>query len=210
MPDDPDILEIEDAKPSFDSPAVQTTLPDGSVKRGRGRPKGSRNRPKFDEEGNPLPTGRLGIAAIHYANKRDALEVSNRLQSIMVGGTGIASVVRPHLQMRPDEAKDIADPLTSYLLRQEQYSPRIREFLDKYDIVAAGLAFMTYLVRVWVDDGKYRKEHGSANTRSETVVDSTARPSEPEFRESSNEGNDERTQTYGGVSGISTPIPPRG
>lgn len=209
MPDEPEELQVEDARPVFEPPAIQN-LPDGDAppKRRRGRPKGSRNRPRFDEAGNPIGSSSGRTPAIHYGNKRDSTEVSKRLQSIMVGGTGILSVVRPHFQMRDEEAKDIADPLTSYLLRQEQFSPRIREFLDKYDIVAAALAFITYLVRVWVDDTNYRNAAATRN-RAETVVDSTARPTEQGGGESSGKSDGERSEIDGGFSGISTPIPPR-
>jgi hypothetical protein len=61
--------------------------------------------------------------------------------------------------MTEDEAKAIAEPLSSYLIRMEPTSKIAKQILDEYDIVAVFFAAMAYTVRVYMDVKKERDTH---------------------------------------------------
>lgn len=152
--------------------------------RRRGRPKGSKNK---------RPT------------TRDSKEVAERIEAMLTGGTGILALVRDHFQMTDEEAEDIAKPLSDYLIRQEDNSEVIREFLDKYDIVAAGIAILTYLVRVWRDEVDYRKAASSGERRAPGREDYTIAKEQRE-QEVQSDGTNGTITGEGGW--ISTPAIP--
>ncbi len=86
---------------------------------------------------------------------RDQKEIAKRFKGILIGATGVASVIKPYLQMTEDEAEAIATPLTTYLIRREPTSKIARQVLDEYDLAAFVLALAAYLVRIYHD---YREE----------------------------------------------------
>lgn len=141
---------------------------DGSPSKRRGRPPGSsqRNNPKL-------------------ATVRDAREVEKRLSKLILGVTGVGSAWREHIQATDQEANDIADPLAAYLIRQEEFSSHVKDFLDHYDLAAAGIAFLAYLVRVYKDDVDYRRSQNEG-----TVVESVSHRAVSRRR---NEANDATT-----------------
>lgn len=157
---------------------------DGSVRKRRGRPPGSKN------------TG----STSRLATVRDAKEVAKRLEKMALGATGVLSIIRPHIQMTDREAENISDPLAAYLVRQEQFSPRIKEFIDHYDLAAAGIAFLAYLVRVYRDDVEYRKakqadvvevvSNRRPSRRRDESNDATPRQNAEEFGTSSEDGSE--------------------
>ena len=175
--------------PMGDSEAPYGYNADGSIRKRRGRPPGSKN-----------------TATSKLATARDSKEVAKRLDKMLLGATGVLSVIRPHLQMTDDESMNISDPLAAYLVRQEQFSPRIKEFIDHYDLAAAGIAFLAYLVRVYRDDVEYRKSRASdvvevvsnrRPSRRRNESNDAAPQSDAEVRQSSVEDGGERTQSDG-------------
>src|SRR5512143_1527419 len=66
--------------------------------------------------------------------KRDEREVNERLQKIMLGATGMLSMAKPYLEMTPEEAEAIAEPLSSYLVRNADTIPVARQVLENYDL----------------------------------------------------------------------------
>jgi hypothetical protein len=161
---------IQDAESSGEQP-----LP----KRGRGRPRGSKNRssPKdFEpyrperEEEDPLPT-----LASPPLTARDQREVAKRLAGILQGVTGVASVAKPYFAMTDKEAEGIATPLSTYLLRQEQFgSAGARQILEEYDLAAFVIAMAAYVVRVYLDFQKERED--AKSTSSNPSVAGRSRP----------------------------------
>lgn len=118
--------------------------------RRRGRPPGSKNRPK---------TLLSGVTEINTGVKgRVASEVSARGQMVLKATTGVASIWRPYFQMTPTEAQDIADPAASWAVRQAEHSEAVEAFIDNFDIVAVIMGCTKYIVRVIKDDREYRSE----------------------------------------------------
>lgn len=103
----------------------------------------------IEEEGS----SESGPAVIPPAKltKRDEREVNDRLQNILIGGTGILSLAKPYLQMTDDEAKAISEPLSTYLVRTADTNPVARQILENYDLLAIVLGVMAYVVRVYHD-----------------------------------------------------------
>lgn len=83
--------------------------------------------------------------------RREEKEVAARLANILAGFTGMGGVVKPYIPMTDDEATAIAEPLASYLIRNEPTSGIAREILENYDIVAMMLGVGSYGVRVYSD-----------------------------------------------------------
>ena len=99
--------------------------------------------------------------------KREEREVAKRLQDILTGGTGMASVVRPYLAMTDEEAEAIATPLASYLVRNEPTNGVAREILENYDLLAMTLGVGAYGVRVYHDR---REELAAARPANTTAI----------------------------------------
>lgn len=91
--------------------------------------------------GTPLPAAKLG--------KRDEREVSERIANMLLAGTGIASQAKSYLAMTDDEAKAIADPLSSYLVRNADTIPVAQQVLENYDLLAITLGILAYAVRIY-------------------------------------------------------------
>lgn len=135
-----------------DVPPENLLPPEPVVKRKRGRPRkhpvsetGSTVPELLAEEaartGTPLPPAKLG--------RRDEKEVSERLMNMLIGATGIASQAKPYLAMTDDEAKAIADPLSSYLVRNAETIPVAQQILENYDLLAIVLGVLAYTVRIY-------------------------------------------------------------
>lgn len=144
------------ADDSIDTSGVIQTDEQPAPRRGRGRPPGSRNRPKpsdFAPTGpnvsEPLPT-----LANPPLSTRDQKEVAKRLAGILQGATGVASVAKPYFAMTDEEAEAIATPLSTYLIRTEATSGIAKQVLEEYDIAAFVIALAAYLVRVYLDARK--------------------------------------------------------
>jgi hypothetical protein len=134
----------------------QTDDEQPAPKRGRGRPPGSRNKPKPSDFQPVYSAGETPpILASPPLSTRDQKEVAKRLAGILEGITGVAAVAKPYLQMREDEAEAIATPLSTYLIRTESTSGVAKQILEEYDIAAFVIALAAYVVRVY---GDYRVE----------------------------------------------------
>lgn len=141
--------------PPMDEPVVITQPPPRQKKRGRPRalnPDGSYKYPKPSDEGGPeIDREASPLLSPAPLTKRDEREVATRLVGILTGATGMAGVVKPYLEMTDDEARAIADPLASYLVRNADTLPVARQVLENYDLLAILLGVMAYVVRVYRD-----------------------------------------------------------
>ncbi len=113
----------------------------------RGRPPGSKNKTTVNFE-DEKATVTLAPAPL---TKREEREVATRLVNILTGATGMAGMVKPYLPMTDDEARAIAEPLASYLIRNEPTNGIAREILENYDLLAMVLGVGAYSVRVYSD-----------------------------------------------------------
>ncbi len=132
-------LGTKDVEPSSE-PIVEPP------RRRRGRPKGSTNKPVETQEvveNKTFPPAPL--------TKREEREVAVRIANILTGATGMAGVVKPYIPMTDEEANAIAEPLASYLIRNEPTSGIAREILENYDLLAMTLGVGSYVVRVYSD-----------------------------------------------------------
>ena len=120
--------------------------PDGSFK--YKRPGDDSDYPESGPESDNAASPLLAPAPL---TKRDEREVASRLVGILTGATGMAGVVKPYLEMTDDEAKAIADPLASYLVRNADTIPVARQVLENYDLLAIFLGVMAYVIRVYRD-----------------------------------------------------------
>ena len=120
------------------------------------QPKRRRGRPRK----HPLPEGSQPLESstvekiIEPAKltKRDEREVAERLSKLLTGATGLASIAtKPYVEMTDEEAKDIAEPLSSYLVRNADTIPIARQILENYDLAAITLGVIAYLVRIYGD-----------------------------------------------------------
>ena len=118
----------------------------------RGRPPGSKNKPAGPvlEYSTDLGDGSVKLPPAPLT-KREEKEVASRISNILTGATGMAGMVKPYLPMTPEEADAIAEPLASYLIRNEPTNGIAREILENYDLLAMTLGVGSYSVRVWHD-----------------------------------------------------------
>lgn len=131
-------------------------------KRRPGRPR--KNAVQVEEEG---PREQLSdIAPPAKLTKREEREVAERLANILTGATGMAGMVKPYLPMTDEEAKAIAEPLASYLIRNESTSGIAREILENYDLVAMTLGVGSYAVRVYSDRREEVRSKRPPNTEA--------------------------------------------
>ena len=117
------------------------------------RPKRKPGRPRKNPlpESEPTSTG-IDLKPVNVPlTRREEKEVASRLANILGGLTGMGGVVKPYIPMTDEEAQAIAEPLASYLIRNEPTSGVAREILENYDIVAMMLGVGAYGVRVYSD-----------------------------------------------------------
>jgi hypothetical protein len=140
-------------------------------------------------EGTPLPPAKLG--------KRDEREVSERIANMLLGGTGIASQAKSYLAMTEEEAKAIADPLSSYLVRNADTIPVAQQVLENYDLLAITLGVLAYVVRIYRDrtDEIAEQRANNPNNSKRSLAEIVG-----EHSVSSNNG-----QAEGGTNFVSTP-----
>lgn len=145
------------SEPDIDTSNVRVT--EQPAPRRRGRPPGSRNKPK-PEDFAPKYTNPEDIPTLNAPplSTRDQKEVAKRLAGILEGITGVASVAKPYFQMTPEEAEAIATPLSTYLIRQEATSGVAKQILEEYDMAAFAIALAAYVVRVYLDVKAERDE----------------------------------------------------
>jgi hypothetical protein len=158
-----------------------------SAPRRRGRPPGSRNKPKpqdYAPVSEELPT--LSTPPL---STRDQKEVAKRLSGILVGLTGVASTAKPYFQMTEEEAEAISVPLTSYLIRTEATSQIARQVLDEYDVAAFVIALAAYMVRVYRDFRTERELMRESRDRERTAQ-STSRQVIPDNPVQTQEGEE--------------------
>jgi len=197
-------LVLDHPFPTFQAPVhAPGDEPPPGTKR-RGRPPGSKNRPKDDSTA-------IGRASTVLSNvpMYDSKEVQVRLAGILRGGTGLVGVIRPHFAMTVAEADAISKPLSTYLVRRAPESQAVQTFLEHYDIAAFVLATLAYAIRVIRDDIEYRKQHVKPRalpTRNQRDESPVATSGGEQQREATDGGID---TTFGGIGyGISSPIIP--
>jgi len=150
---------------------TEGTSPETSTpRRRRGRPPGSRNRPKdgsIDDVTRPRESNLRG---------RTAKELSGRSQQILTTVTGIPAVMlnRDHVKMSDEEARNICDPLSQYLMRQVG-NEKIENFVERWDIIAVIVGVVAYLTRVIRDERDSRNQRLPQQSRPR-VVEATATP----------------------------------
>lgn len=140
-------LGLTDGPPD-DGDGNVVTFP--SPKRRRGRPRKT-PLPTEDSYSEPESVKPPFVEAPAKLTRRDEREVAERLAKMLSGGTGIASMAKPYLQMTDEEAKDISDPLASYLVRNADTIPIAGQILENYDLAAIVFGVMAYVVRVYRD-----------------------------------------------------------
>ena len=188
MPDDDDSRRAA-LRQAFLDAAADDSIDTSEVKqideqpapRRRGRPPGSKNRPKPSDFSPTGPSVResLPTLASPPLTTRDQKEVAKRLAGILEGVTGVASVAKPYFQMTPDEAEAIATPLSTYLIRTESTSGIAKQVLEEYDIAAFVIALAAYVVRVYMD---MRAERALADMPGK-VVNDERKAKKPSVRE---------------------------
>jgi hypothetical protein len=145
--------DIEELKaklhaPSIDETVVPVPTTFAQPKRRRGRPR-KNPLPEFQDQEASTPEKLLTPAKL---TKRDEREVADRLSKLMTGLTGLAAIPsRPYVEMTDEEAKDISEPLASYLIRNADTIPIAHQILENYDLAAIVLGVMAYVVRVYGD-----------------------------------------------------------
>lgn len=203
MPDDDDarraalraaFLEAA-ADDSIDTSQVRVTDEQPAPRR-RGRPPGSKNRPKPSDYQPVGPDVResLPTLAPPPLTTRDQKEVAKRLAGILSGVTGVAAVAKPYFQMTDDEAESIATPLSTYLIRTEATSGVAKQILEEYDIAAFVIALAAYVVRVY---GDMRAERAVQEMPAKVVSDT--RKEKPESVRERTDRKRESARTIGSV-----------
>jgi hypothetical protein len=165
-----DADEIEAIKASLGAVNVDESqeTPTSEIRpKRRGRPPGSKNRTSQPvlEYSTDLGSGHVDLPAVPLT-KREEKEVASRLANIFMGATGMAGVVKPYLPMTEEEAAAIAEPLASYLIRNEPTNGIAREILENYDLVAMTLGVGAYGVRVYHDRKTEVAAERPANTEA--------------------------------------------
>lgn len=164
--DDAEIERLKAALGATNVDETQDTPVSEDRPKRRGRPPGSKNRASLPVEDDVPPTGiRLTLDPAPLT-RRDEREVSKRLVNILTGATGMASVAKPYLLMTEEEAAAIAEPLSSYLIRNEATQGVAREILENYDLLAMILGVGAYSVRIYKD----RKDEVAAERPANTTA----------------------------------------
>lgn len=181
------------ADDSIDTSEIRQTDEQPAPRR-RGRPPGSKNRPKpsdFAPIGPDVPKS-LPTLANPPLTTRDQKEVAKRLAGILEGVTGVAAVAKPYFQMTAEEAESIATPLSTYLIRTEATSGVAKQILEEYDIAAFVIALAAYVVRVY---GDMRAERQREEMPAKVVSDT--RKEKPESVRERNDRKRESARTIG-------------
>ena len=165
-----DADEIEAIKASLGAVNVDESqeTPTSEIRpKRRGRPPGSKNKSSQPvlEYSTDLGSGHVDLPAVPLT-KREEKEVASRLANIFMGATGMAGVVKPYLPMTEEEAAAIAEPLASYLIRNEPTNGIAREILENYDLVAMTLGVGAYGVRVYHDRKSEVESQRPTNTEA--------------------------------------------
>lgn len=187
--------------PPANEPVIIDQPPVRSRRRKRGRPRainpdGTFKYPKPDEfiDSEPETTSAASpLLSPAPLTKRDEKEVASRLVNILTGATGMAGVVKPYLEMTDDEAKAIAEPLASYLVRNADTIPVARQVLENYDLLAILLGVMAYVIRVYRDRTDELK---SQQRQSPSQPAGTTIARLEQLRESAKEGPEDGTSGF--------------
>lgn len=161
-----DADEIEAIKASLGAtnvdPDQETPTSEVRPKR-RGRPPGSKNRATLEV---PTDTGTPMQLPVIPLTRREEREVAQRLANILTGLTGMGGMVKPYVPMTDEEANAIAEPLASYLIRNEPTNGVAREILQNYDLIAMTMGVGAYGVRVYGDRKAEVAAQRPANTEA--------------------------------------------
>lgn len=114
-------------------------------------------------------------------SSRTDKELSQRFQAILIGATKIPAPINPHIEMTPQEAQSIADPVVSYA-KSHVDSERVQQFVEHWDLLAASVATAAYAMRVVKetnDDRRGRVGGVSRVLRPTVVPDPTVHTSGP-------------------------------
>lgn len=149
------------------------------------RPKRKPGRPRKNPLPEPQSEGIEFKSPSIPLTRREEKEVAKRLANILAGFTGMGAVVKPYLPMTDEEANDIAEPLASYLIRNEPTSGIAREILENYDLVAMTLGVASYGVRVYSDR---RNEVAAKRPDNTTAIQRISEHSVPNNGREPNEG----------------------
>jgi hypothetical protein len=203
------------------APAITGEL-DEPPKRRRGRPKGSKNRPRDAD-------GKL-VSIVGQVTKRDDLDkiekkVAERAKAILLSATGVIAVWRPHWQMTDQEADHIVEPGASWVRSKSgENITVVEDWLDQFDLIAVGLALLAYMIRVLREEQQianqrrieHRNESGrqrpdtnsrfarNANGPNRPTVEPTQGTQETEQESGGGVGD---TTTYSDGFGVSAPRP---
>ena len=156
-----DIAAIKASVGAVDVDKTQDTPVSEVRPKRRGRPPGSKNKSTVAREQSVSETGVIPPAPL---TKREEREVANRLSNILQGATGMGGMVKPYLPMTEEEAKAIAEPLASYLIRNEPTNGMAREILENYDILAMVMGVGAYGARIYHDRRSEVASQKPANT----------------------------------------------
>ena len=162
-----EIAAIKAAAGAVDVDETQDTPTSEIRPKRRGRPPGSKNKPSAPvlEYSTDLGDGSVKFPPAPLT-KREEREVAARIGDILTGATGMAGMVRPYLPMTDEEAAAIAEPLASYLIRNEPTNGIAREILENYDLLAMTLGVGAYSVRVYSDRKAAIAAERPANTEA--------------------------------------------
>jgi hypothetical protein len=176
-----------------------TPLPEIAPKRRPGRP---RKNPiiEIEEPKSETFTDKIPAAPL---TRREEKEVAVRLANILSGGTGMLGVVKPYIPMTDEEATAIAEPLSSYLIRNEATSGIAREILENYDIVAMIFGVGSYGVRVYNDRKQELRDRRPPNT---TAIQRISTADEPVNGRDPDEGISDRISIPNASRGGTTPF----
>jgi hypothetical protein len=220
MADFDEELELKPVPGDFGTPRF-TMPPNEGTKPRRGRPPGSKNKPRLH-----IPSGTDIIDKDKLIAER-AEKLSAKMQLAGIQITNIFSVLDEpwtFLPMTPKEAKNIADPLASYLYRNGDLGEQAAALFERWDLIALSLALLAYSVRVFKDYRDWRKENGPTEEPPEIkrpdFGTSTNRPvpsgGDQQQQEAANEGQDEVSSVVripnlvGDLPPLTTPpVPPR-
>ncbi|MGH2612657.1 MAG: hypothetical protein ACRDFB_06355 [Rhabdochlamydiaceae bacterium] len=147
-------------------------------KRRRGRP------PKFKSDVQLPPSISERKSAL---KTRSDSQLSQRGQAILIGVTALPAHFAPPVRMTEAEAQAICDPLVSYAKSHADIKA-VEEFVERWDLIAAGLGLANYSVRVTKDLGEERKRRVRSVPRPSVVNTSGSIPnaSQSEQRPESN------------------------
>ena len=175
-----EIVNVEHPEPVPSFGAEPTVAPPAPRKRGwpKGKPRKPRGDPENTSTAQPIDvkpsilerissTGREQEPHTPQPHSYAKQEVQSRLETMISGLTAIPGAWKPYFQATPEESRNMAEPLASFLIRRAPDSQIVRQFLDEYDIVTFLLAVAAYAIRVI---RQYRKEKAELAERNNTVV----------------------------------------